>query len=230
MSNELARELARIKAMQDELKQRLDEEQLSLSTLAQRLWAQQESEKARISRELHDGVGQLLTGLARRLSSLDQDDPTIKDCTELADMALADVRQLSRLMSPTILHDLGLKPAINWLCRSLLTGTEITYDCEIALAHPVQSDISILIYRISQEALVNIVKHSKATNVTLSLYSALNVVRLDIVDNGIGFDINETEKGVGLNSMSDRAKAYLSKFEITSKPGEGTRLSLAIPQ
>ena len=213
---DLATEIENIKALQATLQARLDADQEVLQQLAKRLWAQQESEKAKLSRELHDGIGQLLTGLTRRLQALSTSSPD-------------DVRQLSRLMSPTILDDLGLKPALNWLCRNLLSGEDIEYHTDITIPSDLPKDISILLFRIAQETLVNAIKHSKATNLTLSISYHHHVIRLDILDNGVGFDSKAIEPGIGLSSIRDRAEAFNATLEIDSAVGQGTRTTVTVP-
>ncbi|MFT4938877.1 MAG: two-component system NarL family sensor kinase [Paraglaciecola sp.] len=220
--------LAEIQRQQALLQSRLDAEQHTLSQLAKRLWAQQESEKASLSRELHDGVGQLLTGLTRRLQTLSADQPELQELVQLAEMALADVRQLSRLMSPTILDDLGLVPAIKWLCRSLFEHENTQYECQFDCTIALPKDISILIFRILQEALVNIIKHAQASQTKVLLSSHHQTVRLDIIDNGCGFEHNSIEQGIGLNSMQDRARAFSADFTINSKQNKGTRITLTV--
>lgn len=227
--SDIEQQLASIRALQDSLKNRLDDEQATLQLLAKRLWAQQESEKAKLSRELHDGIGQLLTGLTRRLQALSSDSPELENLHGLAEMALNDVRQLSRLMSPTILDDLGLKPALSWLCRNLLSSEDIEYECTIDIPADIAKDVSILLFRIAQETLVNTIKHSHASKVTLSLAFHNNVIRLDIVDNGDGFDKTIVEPGVGLSSIRDRAKAFNAQLVLTSAIGQGTRTTVTVP-
>lgn len=228
MSN-VDKELEEIRVLQASLKQRLDDDQAILQQLAKRLWAQQESEKARLSRELHDGIGQLLTGLTRRLQALSQDSPELETLHGIAEMALHDVRQLSRLMSPTILDDLGLKPALNWLCRNLLEDEPIHYESKIDLPADIPKDISILLFRIAQETLVNTIKHSEAEHVTLTLGHHHNIIRLDIVDDGKGFDSKSIEPGIGLSSISDRASAFSANLELVSAIGKGTRTTVTVP-
>lgn len=227
-SEHSAQLLSEIQSQQTRLKARLDEEQHRLNQLAKRLWAQQESEKAKLSRELHDGVGQLLTGLTRRLQSLSNEQPEFQDLAQLAEMALADVRQLSRLMSPTILDDLGLVPAIKWLTRSLFIQEKCQCECEFNFSADLSSDTSILIFRIVQEALVNIIKHAHATQTKVILSSHHHTIRLDIIDNGVGFEHISVEKGIGLNSMQDRAQAFNADFQVHSKAGKGTRITLTV--
>ncbi|MGS2719573.1 sensor histidine kinase [Paraglaciecola aestuariivivens] len=220
--------LAKILQQQENLKTRLDQEQDTLNQLAKRLWAQQESEKAKLSRELHDGVGQLLTGLTRRLQSLSSTQPELQELASLSEMALADVRQLSRLMSPTILDDLGLIPAIKWLSRSIFAQESCQCECEFDCNAQLSNDISILVFRIVQEALVNITKHAQASKVKVNLSSHHQTLRLDVIDNGIGFEHKSIEKGIGLNSMQDRAQAFKAKLEINSTLGKGARVTLTV--
>lgn len=220
--------LAQVQRQQAVLQTRLDQEQHNLNLLAKRLWAQQEAEKAKLSRELHDGVGQLLTGLTRRLQGISTAQPEFTELAELAEMALADVRQLSRLMSPTILDDLGLVPALKWLCRSLFEHEACLYTCQFDCTLQLPKDISILIFRIAQEALVNIIKHAQATQTQVLLSSHHQTIRLDIIDNGLGFEHKGVEKGIGLNSMKDRALAFNADLTIYSKTDKGSRITLTV--
>lgn len=222
-------ELEEIRKQQDLLRKRLDEEQQALTNLAKRLWAQQESEKARLSRELHDGVGQLLTGLTRRLDSLSDRQPELTELRDIAELALADVRQLSRMMSPTILDDLGLKPALKWLCRSLFEHENASIDVSIDIDVTIPKDIQVLLFRISQEALVNSIKHSDAENVVLSLTAHHNVARLDIMDDGKGFEPDAIEAGIGLSSIADRAKAFDADYTLKSASNQGTHTTIKVP-
>ncbi|GAC16142.1 sensor histidine kinase [Aliiglaciecola lipolytica] len=226
--DKLAKLLAQIQQQQAQLQNRLDTEQQSLSQLAKRLWAQQESEKARLSRELHDGVGQLLTGLTRRLQGLSKQYSELDELVELSELALADVRQLSRLMSPTILDDLGLVPALKWLSRSLFSHEDIEVELQLDNDVTANHEINILVYRIVQESFVNIVKHANATKVMLLLSSHHQTLRLDVVDNGDGFDNNCITQGIGLNSMQDRARAFDAELTIKSTPNKGTRITLTV--
>ncbi|MCW8092605.1 sensor histidine kinase [Alteromonas sp. ASW11-130] len=221
--------IAEIQRQQGVLKARLDDEQNALTELAKRLWAQQESDKARLSRELHDGVGQLLTGLTRRLQTMASTDPAVSELADIAELALSDVRQLSRLMSPTILDDLGLKPALNWLCRNLFEHEQINYTCEVDVNADLPKDISILIFRVTQESLVNSIKHAYSSDVKITVRQHFNMVKLSLIDNGKGFTRDKITPGVGLASIEDRAKAFNAELTINSSPENGTRISLTIP-
>ncbi|QPG06043.1 sensor histidine kinase [Salinimonas marina] len=229
MNNTYDADLQTIKALQATLKQRLDSEQEQLTGLAKRLWAQQEAEKSRLSRELHDGVGQLLTGLTRRLHDLSAQQPELTALHSIAEMALADVRQLSRLMSPTILDDLGLQPALKWLCRSLLEHEQIDYHCQLDVNVEINKEISVLLFRIAQETLVNTVKHAQASKVELKLMTHHNVIRMELRDDGCGFDRAQIEPGVGLISIADRAKAFNATLSLESALHQGTSTIISVP-
>lgn len=221
--------LEKIKDQQRLLKHQLETEQSQLSELAKRMWAQQEAEKAKLSRELHDGVGQILTGLTRKLQQLTSNEPAHADLLALSEMALADIRSLSRLMSPSILQDLGLDAAISWLCRSMFEQEAIDYDCEIDIKQTLEPDLNILIFRIAQEVLTNVAKHANASGVSLYLTCHHKTLRLDIIDNGTGFDIATTSKGIGLTSLQDRAMAFSAELVIQSHIDKGTHISMVIP-
>jgi two-component system NarL family sensor kinase len=221
--------IEKIKEQQRLLKNQLETEQSQLSDLAKRMWAQQEAEKAKLSRDLHDGVGQILTGLTRKLQQLTLSMPEHADLLTLSEMALADIRSLSRLMSPSILQDLGLNAAISWLCRSMFEQELIDYECDINVDETLDPELNILIFRITQEALTNITKHADAKHVKLFLSSHHQTLRLDIIDDGNGFEIENTTKGIGLSSLQDRAMAFSAELTIQSRVAKGTHISMVIP-
>jgi two-component system NarL family sensor kinase len=221
--------IEKIKEQQRLLKHQLETEQSQLGDLAKRMWAQQEAEKAKLSRDLHDGVGQILTGLTRKLQQLTSRMPEYAELLTLSEMALADIRSLSRLMSPSILQDLGLNAAISWLCRSMFEHEGINYECDINSDETIDPDINILVFRITQEALTNITKHASATHVKLFLSCHHQTLRLDIIDDGKGFDIENTTNGIGLTSLQDRAMAFSAELSIQSHVNKGTHISMVIP-
>lgn len=221
--------IEKIKDQQRLLKHQLETEQSQLSELAKRMWAQQEAEKAKLSRELHDGVGQILTGLTRKLQQLTSTMPEHADLLDLSEMALADIRSLSRLMSPSILEDLGLDAAISWLCRSMFEQETLEYECDININETLDPDLNILIFRITQEALTNIAKHAEASHVKLYLSCHHKTLRLDIIDDGKGFEIENTAKGIGLTSLQDRAMAFSAELVLQSHINKGTHISMVIP-
>lgn len=229
MSDRTTLLIEKIQEQQRLLKYQLETEQSQLSELAKRMWAQQEAEKATLSRELHDGVGQILTGLTRKLQQLTSSVPEHAELLSLSEMALADIRSLSRLMSPSILKDLGLNAAISWLCRSMFEHEAIGYECDMSVDETIDPDLNILIFRVTQEALTNITKHADAKHVKLFLSCHHQTLRLDIIDDGIGFDIENTTRGIGLTSLQDRAMAFSAELTIQSHSNKGTHISMVIP-
>ncbi|RUO36969.1 two-component sensor histidine kinase [Aliidiomarina shirensis] len=221
-------EVQALQRSQQELRNLLLEEQNTLRDLAQRLWSQQEAERARFSQELHDGVGQLLTALTRRLNLAASEYKEAPELADLAAQALADVRQLSRLMRPRILDDLGLAAALSWLVRSLCEHEPVEIDVQIDIQDEPENHLAILVFRIAQEALTNAVRHANATHISLYASRVGNTLRLDIIDDGHGFELKETTPGVGLASMRDRAAAFAAELEIQSRPGGGCHLSLLV--
>ncbi|RUO32706.1 sensor histidine kinase [Aliidiomarina sanyensis] len=225
----IEQEIEALRRSQAELRQLLQQEQDTLRDLAQRLWSQQEAERARLSRELHDGLGQLLTALTRRLQSAADSGAIDCEIPEIATQALDDVRQMSRLMRPRILDDLGLEAALHWLVRTLCEGSDVRTDVRVDIDTPVDSASSILVFRIAQEALTNCVRHANASMISLYASRAGTTLRLDVIDDGCGFDMDTVEQGVGLSSMRDRAAAFAADFEVRSRPGGGCHISVLVP-
>lgn len=221
-------EVQALKRNQQELRQLLLEEQDTLRDLAQRLWSQQEAERARFSQELHDGVGQLLTALTRRLEQSSDEFSEAEALSELAAQALADVRQLSRLMRPRILDDLGLSAALQWLVRSLCESEPLQVDLQIDIEEEPPNHLAILVFRIAQEALTNAVRHAQASHISVYASRVGDTLRLDVIDDGHGFELNAVTPGVGLASMRDRAAAFAAELNINSRPGGGCHLSLLV--
>ncbi|MCL4409739.1 MAG: sensor histidine kinase [Gammaproteobacteria bacterium] len=222
-------EIRALRRSQIELRELLHQEQDTLRDLAQRLWSQQEAERARLSQELHDGLGQLLTALTRRIQAAADAGALDPDIMLIATQALADVRQLSRLMRPRILDDLGLAAALQWLVRTLCESSSIQTKVEIDLDAEPDSASAILLFRIAQEALTNAVRHANASLISVYVSRAGNTLRLDVIDDGSGFDSSKVVQGVGLSSMRDRAAAFSADFEINSRPGGGCHVSVLVP-
>ncbi|MCH8493642.1 MAG: sensor histidine kinase [Idiomarina sp.] len=222
-------ELLFLQRSQDELRQLLVAEQLTLRNLAQRLWSQQEAERARLSQDLHDGLGQILTALTRKLDVAVIEQGVDASVAELAAHALSDVRQLSRLMRPRILDDLGLAAALNWLVRTLCEHEQLESSIEIDIEEEPSSHVAILVFRIAQEALTNAVRHANADKISVFATRVGKALRLDIIDNGRGFNLDTAAQGIGIASMRDRATAFSAEFDIQSRPGGGCHISLLVP-
>jgi two-component system NarL family sensor kinase len=223
--------------------------------LAKAVWQVQEEERRRLSRELHDGLGQDLTALKNQLELLarevgaaasngrtaDDVASRLTGAVELAARALHDTRELSRLLRPPILDDLGLVAALGWLGRTLgeSAGLEVSLTCEKDDGQPEDwrpaPDLEILVFRVAQEALTNVLKHSgvKAASVRLSRHA--DWLELEVADAGGGFDPQRTfdstlgVAGSGLRGMRDRLDLHGGRLRILSTPGEGTRVQATVP-
>lgn len=209
--------------------------------LAKAVWQVQEDERRRLARELHDGIGQTLAALKNQLewtatsSGASGVEPQIRDAAELASQALEDTRELSRLLRPPVLDDLGLTAALRWLGRTVSKrfDFEVTIESDEFDQRPA-AEIETVLFRIAQEALTNAAKHAQATSVLVSLRKIADELVLSITDNGGGFDINEVAKahdgtGVGLRGMKDRVELFEGSLEIHSESGSGTQITARLP-
>jgi signal transduction histidine kinase len=223
----------------------LRESQRQLRHLSAHLLNSQEKERRRLSRELHDELGQSLTIMKLQLRSLKkglrEDQEEIKEgCEKVVhhiDRVVEDVRRLSCDLSPSIIEDLGLTAALRWLISNYMktfSATNVTSDI-MDIDHIFSEDAQVNIFRILQEALTNIGKHSEATNVSVSVKRQDDVASLFLEDDGRGFDITKTmkknaaERGLGLSIMNERARMLGGDFDLWSQEGKGTRITMNIP-
>jgi signal transduction histidine kinase len=192
----------------------------------------QEMERARISRELHDGLGQILNSIRFTLeSSVAYDDQkAIKaNLIELTEKAIKDMRSIISNLIPLRLQDFDLKSCIISLAEEC-TRPGISYDLQID-PQPLRINQAqkTAIYRIVQESFQNILKHAQANMVALQLYSRGNMISLSIEDDGKGFDPTMNSPGNGIRNIKDRVEVLLGTFLLESEPGKGTYLSIEIP-
>ncbi len=213
------------------------EKQLRL--LSAQLLAAQENERKRVAQELHDGIGQSLTAIKFRLeNALKQTEEgvpavqgeSIQAIIPVIQSAIEEVRRISMDLRPSILDDLGIVATISWFCREFqATYAGITVDKHIALTEPEVPDaLKIVIFRLVQEALNNVAKHSKADSVRIRLAKRQGGIELEISDNGVGFDWNAAldsarfRKGFGLASMRERTESLGGSFSIETSSGRWT--------
>lgn len=190
-------------------------------SFASRLLKAQEDERRAIARELHDGVGQSLSAL------LIDAGPAVRLAGE---QALESVRRLALSLRPSMLDDLGLLPALEWQAREAARRTGIPVRVEA------QGDIQSLteesrtcLYRIAQEALTNACRHSGARSVLLMVRRDGGRVTLCVQDDGAGFD-TARQRGLGLLGMEERARRAGAHLRLDSQPGQGTRVTLELPE
>jgi len=222
-----------------DLLDRLQRNEREFRRLGRAVWRVQEDERRRLARELHDGVGQNLTAIRHRLatvsSTLPADAVQTRDALEaiiaLCGDTLEDTRQLSRLLRPAILDDLGLEAALRWLARTQgeASGLEVTLD--IGTLPALDGDLQTLLFRVAQEALSNIARHANARSVLIRLVARAGLLQLQIADDGQGFEPGQVQHagGSGLGGMRERLRLYDGRLELHSAPGEGTRLRAVVP-
>jgi signal transduction histidine kinase len=200
--------------------------------------AAQEEERRSISRELHDEVGQALTGVLVEMANLstfirggDLQAASGKaaEVKKLIENSISVVRSMALLLRPSMLDDLGLVPALEWQAREVSKRGAAWVEVD---AGPVPDDLpeehKTCIYRVVQEALHNIVQHAGARRVKVTVRQEREQLRLTIQDDGAGFDAGR-EKGMGLIGMQERVSHLGGDFQVRSKPGEGTAVDVTLP-
>ncbi|EGN74975.1 histidine kinase [Idiomarina sp. A28L] len=214
--------------IQQQLRNLLMQEQDELRELARRVWNQQELERNQLAHDLHDGVGQSMAILSRRLKQRRENSEDDEDLYLLADNMMEDIRTMARLMRPTVLDDLGLHAALRWLARTVFKKENVQVKLDIDVNDELPDDLNIMVFRIAQEAFTNILKHSGATEVRVFAARNGQAFRMDIIDNGKGFVYDTVKKGVGLRSMFDRAAAFDATLNIQTRPSNGTQLTVQV--
>ena len=228
--------LAEIRAQYHRLLQRLEANEREFRRLGRSVWRVQEDERRRLARELHDGIGQNLTALKHRLAQMDHGlTPEQREhlgvAIALCSDTLEDTRELSRLLRPTILDDLGLEPALRWLARSQGKASGLDIAVEIEALPALDGDLQTLLFRVAQEALQNVARHAAARHVLMRLVARGGQLQLQVADDGRGC-VPETAQrsgGSGLGGMRERLRLYDGRLEIHAAPGEGTRLRAVVP-
>ena len=192
------------------------------------------AERTRLARELHDSVTQTLFSaslIAEVLPDLWEINPTegwrrLEEMRQLTRGALAEMRTLLVELRPNALVEIPLADLLRQLCESLIGRARLPIQLSVTGNCKLPADVQVSLYRITQEALNNVVKHSKATQAAVTL--RLNgILHLSIADNGCGFDVNKVSPDhLGLKIMCERAEAVGAKLSIYSEPGEGTQISI----
>ncbi|MBA2238669.1 MAG: sensor histidine kinase [Lysobacter sp.] len=235
---EINPQLSEIREQYLRLLQRLEANEREFRRLGRSVLRVQEDERRRLARELHDGIGQNLTALQHRLDRVGAglgDQPDLRAhldaAVSLCRGALEDTRQMSRLLRPPILDDLGLEPALQWLARSLGEASGLAIDVEIEPLPALPDELQTLLFRVAQEALNNAAKHAQASHVLLRLVARAGMLQLQIVDDGRGCDPELALRagGSGLGGMRERLRLHGGKLELHSSPGNGARVRAVVP-
>jgi signal transduction histidine kinase len=221
------------------LERHSDSAQSELRELSHQLVKVQEQERRNISRELHDEVGQMLTGLRMELGNLDgphaRQDPTFHQrllaTKRIAEQILRTVRNLAMFLRPSMLDDLGLSPALRWQAKEFTLRNDVPVELSITGdADSVSDDVRTCVYRIVQEALTNASRHANAKQIKVTIERHSRNVQAVIDDDGIGFDRRKARhRGLGLLGMEERVREIGGTLDIKSQPGRGTRISILLP-
>ncbi|MBN1573500.1 MAG: response regulator [Deltaproteobacteria bacterium] len=229
-----------------ETEKKLRESEKRLRFLSSQLMTAQERERKRIAQELHDSIGQYLTTIKLRVRQVYDNisDPnkvsileSLDTITTIVQDTIGEVRKIVMDLRPSILDDLGIQATIRWFCREFkITNSNIEITEEIDIEEEeLLDDLKIVMYRIIQEALNNVAKHSKADHISLSLFRKTGFVVLKIEDNGIGLDIDRVMSQddswvhFGLAGMKERTELSGGSFSIESDKGAGTVITARWP-
>ena len=206
--------------------------------LSQQLVATQEDERKKLSRELHDHVGQLLTALRMELGRIDRVRATgdkaiagaVGECRQLVDYLVHVVRDLALGLRPTMLDDFGLQPALEWLVRDVSRRSTLDIDLRVnGHIDALEDQCRTCVYRVVQEALTNCVRHSEASRVQITISGTSDTLEVSIVDDGNGFDQLRHRDGLGLRGIVERVKELHGTVTVLSAPDAGTTVCLSLP-
>jgi signal transduction histidine kinase len=214
---------------------RLSQQSEELNRVSWQLLERQELLAQRLSRELHDELGQSLTALktnfSRHASAGCADSSWMQDCTELLKGSIRSAHEISQLLRPTLLDDFGLDSALSWLCERFeeRNGIKVSYQSDFHWRLDEQAETHI--FRIAQEALTNVARHSEATTVDVLFSKQFGIVRLKISDNGVGLKSRPAGSlsAFGLTGMKARARSLEGEMIIESAPGKGVVIEVSFP-
>jgi PAS domain S-box-containing protein len=210
-----------------------------LRNLSSQLLTVQENERKRIARELHDSIGQSLAAtkfvLEKKLSQLDirlaPQGVTLEEVIPMIQNTIEESRRIAMDLWPSVLDDLGILSAIGWLCRQFgIVYSAIAIEKQLDIKeHEIPTPLKVVIYRVLQETLNNVAKHSRADRVYITLWKQDGKIELTIEDNGIGFHPETSGKGLGLVSMKERVEFSGGKLAIESASHLGTTIRAIWP-
>jgi signal transduction histidine kinase len=240
------RELVLQIAEREQAESALRKSENELRLLSSRLLSAEEAERKRIARELHDGIGQALTAIkigventlrSHKSNSSEIEFERLAHLIPFTQKTIEEVRRIVKDLRPSILDDLGILATLNWFCRefqSIHTGIRIEQTVKLAESD-IPGRLKTVIYRILQEALNNVTKHSRASRVELCLLKNDGMIQLTISDNGIGFDpeqvasLSTPKRGFGLASMRERSELTGGHFCVVSNKETGTEIRIIWP-
>ena len=224
-------EAAELARAYNEMLDQLEGERLEST---RRVLSAQESERLRIAQELHDEVGQTLTGVLLGLTRLARDAPSdlappLQSLAETTRSSIDDVRRIAQRLRPELLEDLGLAGALLELSRRMREQSELQIDCRISAELTSQPpERELVIYRVAQEAMTNAIRHAEAKRLSVMLLDYPEQLTLSVRDDGRGLPERRREGG-GIRGMRERVGLLGGRLRITSAPGAGTEVRLDVP-
>ena len=211
----------------------LEAQSAELGRVSWHLMEAQEATAQRFSHELQDELGGSLTALKANLAALGANQALssarLEDCARLVDEAIGNVRQMSQLLRPTILDDFGLEAGLRWLAEGFAARTGIEVNVESAHSGRLAPETETHLFRIAQEALTNVARHSGATRVAIRLLARGGDLRLEIEDNGRGLPPGPPGRGMGLIGMRARARGAGGSVSVRSRPAHGVLIEVRVP-
>jgi signal transduction histidine kinase len=219
-------------------RKQIEQNQNNLRRLSNRLVQAQEGERRKLSRELHDEVGQTMTALGMELGNLENmrasDTETFRQQLEELKRLNADamrvIRDLAMGLRPSMLDDIGLEAALQWQGREFSRHTGVTARVEVdGILDDLPEAQRTCLYRVVQEALTNCARHAKANNVIVSVRAMVSGVVARIHDDGVGFDLKSSRGGLGLLGMQERVEALCGNLKMSSNTMKGTTIQIWLP-
>ncbi len=217
------------------LLRKMEEQATELSRVSWHMLDKQETVARRFSHELHDELGQTMTAVKANLLAMEPLPGAARerrdDCVRLVDTAIGNIRELSQLLRPTILDDFGLAAGLTWLAERFSARTGIQVDCKSNGHARLPEDTETHLFRIAQEALTNVARHSAAKNVTISLAVDDARVELRIADDGKGLSSGAPAKrGMGMIGMRARARSAGGELAVGESPAGGVEIRVKLPR
>lgn len=230
----LTREIAERRAAEE----RVRESEEKLRALAAYLISVREEERAHVAREIHDELGQVLTGLKMDIAWLARQvpDATLREKTDsmarLVDSTIQTVRRIATRLRPEVLDEMGLVAAIGWQATEFQKRAGIR--CRLTLppeGETFSEEVAVTIFRIFQEILTNVARHAHASRVDVVLRRDADRITLEVVDNGVGIDLGEVDRklSLGLLGIQERALRLGGRVDVGGASGQGTRVAVSIP-
>lgn len=220
------------------LTHRMEWQTAELGRVSWHMLENQEATARRFSHELHDELGQSLTAIKTNLAAIEMNrrpaNERLSDCLRLVDEAIGNVRQMSQLLRPTILDDFGLEAGLRWLADGFSARTNVAVDVESHFSGRLPDETETHLFRIAQEALTNVARHSGASRVQLSLDIRDSQVCLSVSDDGRGLPVTPSSgmpsgTGLGMIGMRARARSIGGDLTVRSRPNGGVRIEVRAP-